>query len=209
VKTIHKEQFAPGVAEARTRILMSAANAFATNGFRNSTVRDIAISANVNDVTVYRYFPSKQQLYWAALDQRLRNSDLPSRITELLLAAKTPEQLLRDISATVLEAFGADPMLPRLINFTLLELEEERRLMYQLHFRSQYLLLVERMSDWISSGAMRAVDPSKAALSLVGILLAECHLKTDTHPKILNPETTGVRAAEYADICIAGLIPQK
>ena len=208
MKTIQKVHSTPYAAEARTRILIAAANAFAANGFRNSTVRDIAINANVNDVTVYRYFPTKQRLYWAALDQRLRDSDLPNRIAALLHAAGTPESLLREITSTVMESFTTDPTLPRLINFTFLELDEERKLMYQLHFRSQYALLVKRMADWIECGAMRSVDPNKAAMTLVGILLAECHLNNGAISHTVNSETAGARAAEYADICFAGLDPQ-
>jgi hypothetical protein len=108
----------------------------------------------------------------------------------------------------VMKAFSDDPMLPRLVNFTFLELDEERKLMYQLHFRSQYALLVKRMADWIECGAMRAVDPNKAAMTLVGILLAECHLKNGAISQSLTSETAGARAAEYADICLAGLVPQ-
>ena len=60
--------------ETRLRILEAAAGKFAAFGFRAATMKQIAAAARVNDVTVYRHFPKKQQLYWAAIDWKVRSS---------------------------------------------------------------------------------------------------------------------------------------
>lgn len=59
--------------DTREQILAAATSVFAQHGFRGSTTRRIADAAGVNEVTVFRYFGSKEAL----LDEAVR---LDSRI---------------------------------------------------------------------------------------------------------------------------------
>lgn len=64
----------------RERILEAAARVYAQHGFRGATTRLIAIEAGVNEVTLFRLFGSKAQLFDELLHQRLRHaavSELP------------------------------------------------------------------------------------------------------------------------------------
>lgn len=56
------------VDETRQRILSAAHRIFSAEGFRGATTKRIAVEAGVNEVTVFRHFPSKEQLLGAALD---------------------------------------------------------------------------------------------------------------------------------------------
>lgn len=65
----------------RERILEAAARVYAQHGFRGATTRLIAIEAGVNEVTLFRLFGSKAQLFDELLHQRLRStavSELPA-----------------------------------------------------------------------------------------------------------------------------------
>lgn len=63
----------------RTAILNAARCVFARNGFAATNVEDIAAEAKVAKGTIYLYFPSKQQIYMAALLEDARDLDLVSR----------------------------------------------------------------------------------------------------------------------------------
>lgn len=63
----------------RTAILNAARCVFARNGFADTNVEDIAAEAKVAKGTIYLYFPSKQQIYMAALLEDARGLDLVSR----------------------------------------------------------------------------------------------------------------------------------
>jgi AcrR family transcriptional regulator len=52
-------------------ILAAARKVFATKGFRDATVDDIAAEAGIAKGTVYLYYPSKKEMYLAALKQGL------------------------------------------------------------------------------------------------------------------------------------------
>jgi len=51
-----------GTVKTRDRLLKAAIEVFSTEGFVGATTREIARVAGVNEVTLFRYFPSKEQL---------------------------------------------------------------------------------------------------------------------------------------------------
>lgn len=55
--------------ERQASILRRAAEAFATGGFAATSMDDVAESAGVTKLILYRYFDSKEELYRAALEQ--------------------------------------------------------------------------------------------------------------------------------------------
>lgn len=75
-----------GVAETRQRIIESAARVFSELGYTRATTRRIAAAADVNEVTLFRHFGSKQNLMIAVMDEfagvtalkRLLEDDLTS-----------------------------------------------------------------------------------------------------------------------------------
>ena len=60
-------------------ILESAARLFAHKGFRGSTTRDIAVGAGVTEITLYRHFRSKEEIFF----EIIRNMSLLSIAVEL------------------------------------------------------------------------------------------------------------------------------
>ncbi|MBX7434288.1 TetR family transcriptional regulator [Mycobacterium sp. Y57] len=57
----------PGASETRDRILSSARELFARNGFNNTPIRAIAADAGVDPALVHHYFGTKTQLFAAAI----------------------------------------------------------------------------------------------------------------------------------------------
>jgi AcrR family transcriptional regulator len=68
--------------DSRERILEAAARVYAQYGFRGATTRLIAQEAGVNEVTLFRLFGSKAQLFDELLNKQLHASTLPTLPTE-------------------------------------------------------------------------------------------------------------------------------
>ena len=49
--------------EVRDKIMESALKLFATKGFKNTTISDVAASAGISVGNIYNYFPTKKQLF--------------------------------------------------------------------------------------------------------------------------------------------------
>ena len=56
------------VDETRTRILQAAAQVFAEQGYARATTRALAAAAGVNEVTLFRHFGSKKNLFAAVIE---------------------------------------------------------------------------------------------------------------------------------------------
>jgi AcrR family transcriptional regulator len=58
-------------AERRRQILAAARALFAERGFHATTTRDLAAAADINDALIYRYFPDKQAILAALIDEAI------------------------------------------------------------------------------------------------------------------------------------------
>lgn len=91
--------------QRRTSILHAARAVFARNGYANTVVEDIALEAGIGKGTLYLYFPSKEQIYLAALLENARELDLESR--RAMAAATTWQDALRAYITVRLNYFDA------------------------------------------------------------------------------------------------------
>ena len=92
--------------DTHDRILAAAARIFAQKGLAGATTRAIARDADVNEVTIFRHFKSKDRLLAAVVGQNFGTPALPVAIvppeattnlrTDLVALARAYEKLLTD-----------------------------------------------------------------------------------------------------------------
>lgn len=191
--------------ETRLRILEAAAGKFAAFGFRAATMKQIAAAARVNDVTVYRHFPKKQQLYWAAIDWKVRSSAFNQVVIETSDRYLRPQEMLQQLGEQVLGVLLTDHSLGRLIYFAVLELPEEKKRLYEGHLKPLLDGLTVQIRSWVKSGEIRAVDPHSAALAIIGMLWSPYNLQELLGMELPNPESVKKMAGEFAELCLRGL----
>jgi len=76
----------------KAQILDVAARVFATYGFANTQVQTIANHLGVGNGTIYRYFPTKDQLFLAAVERGLK--ELEAEMDRILESPRDPLELL-------------------------------------------------------------------------------------------------------------------
>lgn len=86
-----------------TEILQAAHHVFAEKGFDQATIADIAKTAGVAKGTVYLYYRSKREVYWAALKRDLVL--MRDQTRQNLESAETIEEKLRAVIASKLRYF--------------------------------------------------------------------------------------------------------
>src|SRR5947208_16078791 len=89
----------------RLEILRAARKVFAQKGYAETVVEDIAAEAGVGKGTLYLYFPSKEQIYLAALLEDARKLNRLSR--ERMAAAAAWQDKLRAYMEVRVEYFDA------------------------------------------------------------------------------------------------------
>lgn len=90
--------------DSRERILEAAARVYAQYGFRGATTRLIAQEAGVNEVTLFRLFGSKAQLFDELLNKQLHASTVPLLPAE---PGRDPESELTEWCAVLLSQMRA------------------------------------------------------------------------------------------------------
>lgn len=154
------------------RILASATILFAAYGYNGVSTRDIASRAGVNEVTIYRHYPRKRDLYVAVLDAELQQvklgGDLLARIAEATEPGVALARTFELISATMLKR----PELLRLIQYSVLELGEELDPLLRKHLSELVEVLVRYLEPWVNRGELRCVSAKALVLSLVSIILS-------------------------------------
>lgn len=189
----------------RQRILVAAANVFAKEGFRRATVASIAHLAGLNAITVYRYFPRKKDLFWDAIDSKLRHSELLEHIVEAINDASQPSELIEHIAVSVAKDVDKDPLIIKLLMFAALELESQKVTLRELYLKPMIQVLTSRIQNWSVDRDCKSADAETAAIAIVGLILSRSML---VHLFGIRPTcelSNEEIAREYAALCVSGL----
>lgn len=190
------QNLAKGTAEAR--ILASAAGMFANFGYNGVSTRDIATGAGVNEVTIYRHYPRKRDLYVAVLDTELQQvklrGDLLSRIAEAQDAKTAVARTTELITATL--ANRQD--LLRLMQYCSLEMSEDIDPLLRKHLGELVEVIARYLEPWVSRGELRCTSAKSLVLSLVAIILSHRTLHRLFSGNGSNPEALFEAYAELS-----------
>jgi AcrR family transcriptional regulator len=156
--------------QRRSSILQAARAVFARQGYADTVVDDIATQAGIGKGTLYLYFPSKEQIYLAALLEEARQLDADSR------AAMSEAATWRDKLAAYLK-----------VRLSYFESHQDFLRIYMMEFRGMCMQgkpfaaeftdlthageaqLAQVLAAAAARGEIRPVDPELAALTVADI----------------------------------------
>src|SRR5947209_8895415 len=104
------------------RILEAAVQLFAHHGFNGTSTREIAQLADVNETTLFRYYGTKKDLFWAALEGRLTRIKLSRDLQSALSGEDDHAVVLPRLFEFVVGLICGQPELMRLLYVSALEL---------------------------------------------------------------------------------------
>src|SRR2546425_700209 len=95
--------------DRRQDILGAAMQLFAAKGFRGTTTRDLASHAEINEAIIFRHFSTKEELYRAILEEKMKQRD-PAKFEELMQLAQSGDdlQFLEAVGHTMLSRHEQD-----------------------------------------------------------------------------------------------------
>jgi AcrR family transcriptional regulator len=157
-------------AQRRRVILEAARTVFARQGYADTVVDDIAGQANIGKGTLYLYFPSKEQIYLAALLEDSQRLDADSRTA--MAAAKSWRDKLRAYVELRLRYFDEHQ------DFVRIYLTEFRSMCMQgkpIHAELYRLWeqgeaqLAQTFAAAVARGEIRNIDPELAACTVTEV----------------------------------------
>jgi AcrR family transcriptional regulator len=159
--------------EVRRRLLTAAVDEFASEGYAGANINRISRAAGYAQGTIYNYFPSKQALFAAVVE------DIARRHCELLLqgtasAADPPSRLERLFAAGFAFAEGF-PNAVRIVASAMQAAEPEVREVVQ---RAYEPLRTYIEQEIVRAGCLgqdfRPIDPRLATAVILGVYLGGC-----------------------------------
>jgi len=164
---ISEEALKSGKLEA---IRQAATHVFATKGYHDATVSEIARVANVGKGTVYFYYPSKEDILLAILEFHFEK--MMSLIENIEQLDAGPAEAIRIVLGDAMRRLEEDPDLFRIM--------EQQPLLYhervKERFEESFSLMVERtarlLQSGIDAGILRPLDTRLAASVLLNTAAA-------------------------------------
>jgi len=155
------------VLHSRARVLKAATALFAAKGFHETSTREVARKARVNEVTIFRLFKSKQELYVQVLNSKL-GMMVPESLIPLLQSSPDSEEVLISLAEHLQKLL--DPVFLRLVFYAALEKPELLKKCYSPRLISFHEILCEHMRQGIDGGVLRNLDPMLMGRALVGVI---------------------------------------
>jgi AcrR family transcriptional regulator len=154
--------------ERRQKILSAAADLFSRNSYEAVQMRDIAGIAEVGKPTLYRYFPSKEELFLEVFKRDLDRLDVA--VAEIAAMNQTPRQALESLVHHMVGALGGQVAALRLLT------DDQSEVMHRWRseFRRRRRPIVEAMRNileqGIAVGEFRPVDLETVPSMLIAVV---------------------------------------
>src|SRR5271170_3451358 len=189
------------------RIVEAAVQLFSRQGFAGSSTHEIARLAGVSEVTVFRHFPRKRDLFWAATESRLRRLRISKELRGRLESDESPRTAIPGIVALLVETVQHQPEMLRLLYLSLFELENGAERILRKHLVPLFDPVREYLSRCASQGLIRDLEPGVAALGLAASVAAHQGLQHVVTNDNMPYASTEEAIAAYSSFWMKALVP--
>ncbi len=190
------------------RILEAAVQLFSRQGFTGSSTYEIARLAGVSEVTVFRHFPRKRDLFWAATESRLRRLRISRELRARLESDESPRTALPGIVELLVEILHHHPETVRLLYLSLFELDHGAERILRKHLVPLFQPLREYLSRCAAKGLIRDLEPGVAALGLAALVAAHQGLQSVLTGDDSPPANTEDAIATYTSFWMTAMLPE-
>lgn len=194
-------------AERRDKIVDAALRTFSRYGYRGATTRQLARAAGITEVTLFRYFPSKEKLFAAVLE---KYSILPVLRSELLRAPRRGRgrAALRELGRRFLTILKEREDLIRLMLSESVINPRQARMMFRQGPGRFLQDTAKLLATFHERGEIRRVDLALASRAVLGVffsffLMQEILLGKESEPLDLEQAAEGL-----SDLLWRGLRPK-
>jgi AcrR family transcriptional regulator len=156
----------------RTRKLVEvAAQLFARQGYHGTSTRQIADFANVHEVTLFRHFRCKEDIFWAALRSSLSEISCPRELYEGFVRGDPLQTILPQILEMWANVAIHRPELPRLLTVAVIEMPGKAETIIQESLMPMFSAISCYLGTKIQGGEVRRINPVTLATALASTVI--------------------------------------
>ena len=156
------------------QIIEEATTLFSRYGFKDVTVKQLAVACGITEAALYRHFSSKRAIYTAVLEA-MENRLVQPHVLDAIAEAEQIDELLRGLAEHILEFFTNNEDLYRLLLYSVLEGHERSARVFDM-IRGRYIrFLVKHLDGLYESGEIVQKNNEITARCFVGMVF-DCAL---------------------------------
>ena len=162
--------------EVPNRIVHAAVALFSRQGYQGTSTREIARLADVSEVTVFRYFERKEDIFWAALMASFRTIKPRLDLLDKISHRDAPEVVLPKILSLFGDTATYSPELVRLVGVACLEVRGEVESVCHEHLSPLFSSIADYLEANIKSGRIRNLNPAILTTAIALTIIAQPEL---------------------------------
>lgn len=155
-------------ARRRETILSAAAELFAGRDYADVQVDEVARKAGVGKATLYRYFPSKEELYLESLERAL--GGLERRMEAQLTPDATAVTRLTAMVSALIDTLSEQLPTLKLLGGDQSDLADRMRRILRRRAARTAASLRQVLEDGIAAGEFRKIDTEMTPLLIIGMV---------------------------------------
>jgi TetR/AcrR family transcriptional regulator len=160
----------------------------------------------VNEAILFRHYPSKEELYWAVIDELSTRSRRRETLQASVDLQASDHEIFRVIAEDMLRRSKQDKNRTRLLLFSGLENHRLANRFYKTYVTSYYSILAGHIEKRIAQGAFRRIDPLLAARGFIGMLFYHNLVQEIFGGGVYQNFDPATVSAELTDIWLRGVL---
>ncbi len=109
------------ILKSRERILAACAVQFALRGYHGVSTRELAHEAQVNEVTLFRHFPNKVEIYRAVVTSQLDKLEVRDEVLTQISKSRNVREAISNALKAMENTLALSPLVGRLLQYSFLE----------------------------------------------------------------------------------------
>jgi len=194
----------PDIRSTKKRILESALKLFSEKGYLGATTRAIAKDAGVAEVTLFRHFPSKENLLAEVLNSYSFLPELKNILPEIY-SIKYEEALLLIVRSFLNSLFLRKEMI-KIMKSEIFTHPERVTRFYQSFVDELYETLAIYFEDMQQKGILRDFDPKLGGRALLGMIFSYFEVEEFIFQRLGNQENYEKTIREFIKIFAKGTL---
>jgi len=206
-KTIRKPRGRPRDAtladRRRDQIVRAATKLFAAEGYANADTQLLADQLGTGKGTIYRYFPSKEALFLAAVDRGM--TELRDHVDTAVDHIADPLKRVVGAIRAYLEYFDLHPQVVELLILERAVFRDRKKPTYFVHRERNIGRWMELYQGLIDTGRLRRMPVDRITDVLSGVLYGTMFINFFVH----GTKSFEEQAQQIVDVVFGGLLSEK
>jgi TetR/AcrR family transcriptional regulator len=185
---------------SQERMMTAAVHLFSRSGYHGTTTKQVSKLANVSESNIFRYYPTKRDLFLSAIEHELTKVTGHGDALVRVLNADNAHIALLSVFEVISETVVQQPELVRLLHFSAMEFGSDMEPLFRQYLRPYVECLSNSIRRWSHGGHLSEMDPMLTILSFIATVM----LLQDLFPAFAgsNSPFTGVKntASAYAKL---------